>query len=229
MLETLKEDVLAANLELPKHGLVTLTWGNVSGHDSSTGIIAIKASGVPYDSLTKDDIVLVGEDGEVVEGDRRPSTDTPTHLALYRGLPGVGGVVHTHSTWATAWAQARRPIPLLGTTHADFCAGPVPLSQPPGPEETWTDYEGATGAAILAVLGGRNWAEVPAVLVAGHGPFCWGGDPRASVEAAITLEEVARMAWATLVLAPEAPTLEEHLAERHFSRKHGPGAYYGQG
>jgi L-ribulose-5-phosphate 4-epimerase len=228
VLEELKAAVLAANLELPRHGLVALTWGNVSGRDAASGLVAIKASGVPYESMTEDDIVLVDEGGTVVEGSRRPSTDTPTHLALYRGLPEVGGVVHTHSTWATAWAQARRPVPLLGTTHADFCSGPVPLSGPPGPQEASSRYEAATGDAILAAVAGRDPAEVPAVLVAGHGPFCWGPDAGAAVEAAVTLEEVAKMAWLTLVLAPGAAPLEGYLAEKHFSRKHGPGAYYGQ-
>jgi len=228
VLEELKEAVLAANQELPKRGLVTLSWGNVSGRDASTGLIAIKGSGVPYESMSIDDIVLVAEDGSTVEGRRRPSTDTPTHIALYKGLAGTGGVVHTHSRWAASWAQARRPIPLLGTTHADFCVGPVPVTAPLGPEETWSDYEGGTGAAIIRALAGRKPSEVPAVLVSGHGPFCWGGNAAAAVEAAVTLEAVAEMAWLTVALAPGGELLEEHIAERHFSRKHGPGAYYGQ-
>jgi L-ribulose-5-phosphate 4-epimerase len=228
VLEELKAAVLAANLQLPERGLVSLTWGNVSGRDRLSGLVAIKASGVPYETMTEDDIVLVDGKGDVVEGTRRPSTDTPTHLALYRGLPGVGGIVHTHSTWATAWAQARRPVPLLGTTHADFCPGPVPLSDPPGPEAASAGYEEATGDAIVSALAGRDPGEVPAVLVAGHGPFCWGASPSGAVEAAVTLEEVAKMAWLTLVLAPGTPPLEAYLAEKHFSRKHGQGAYYGQ-
>lgn len=220
--------MLEANLSLPAHGLVTLTWGNVSGIDREHGLVAIKPSGVPYDAMTARDIVVVDLDGNQVEGQRRPSTDTPTHLVLYRALPTIGAIVHTHSTWATAWAQAEREIPILGTTHADLCPGPIPLTRALTDEEIADDYEGATGTLLVEALGDRDADEVPVALVRGHGPFCWAADPAAAVEAAITLEEVAHLALLTIALEPDVAPLASALREKHFARKHGPRAYYGQ-
>ena len=202
MLEDLKHAVLEANLELPRAGLVALTWGNVSGLDPATGLVVIKPSGVPYPTMKADDMVVVNPDGQVVEGDYRPSTDTPTHLVLYQRLAGIGGVVHTHSTWATAWAQADRAIPVMGTTHADLSHMEIPVTVPLTPDEVQGDYEIATGHAVVAAVAGRPAAEVPAVLVSGHGTFCWGSGPETAVEAAIALEAVAKMAWLTVALAP---------------------------
>ena len=202
MLEDLKHAVLEANLELPRAGLVALTWGNVSGRDPATGLVVIKPSGVPYPTMKADDMVVVNPDGQVVEGDYRPSTDTPTHLVLYQRLAGIGGVVHTHSTWATAWAQADRAIPVMGTTHADLSHMEIPVTVPLTPDEVQGDYEIATGHAVVAAVAGRPAAEVPAVLVSGHGTFCWGSGPEKAVEAAIALEAVAKMAWLTVALAP---------------------------
>lgn len=224
----LRRAVLAANLALPASGLVTLTWGNVSGIDRDRGLVAIKPSGVPYDGMTDADLVVLDLDGKQVEGERRPSTDTPTHLALYRAFESIGGIAHTHSTWATAWAQAEREIPILGTTHADLCADPIPLTRALTDEEVATDYEGATGQVIVEALAGRDPAEIPAALVRGHGPFCWAADPAAAVETAITLEEVAHLAQLTIALDPGAGPLPPAVREKHFERKHGPRAYYGQ-
>jgi L-ribulose-5-phosphate 4-epimerase len=229
VLDDLKVSVLEANLELPKAGLVTLTWGNVSGRDRDSGLVVIKPSGVPYHIMAVDDMVVVDPDGKVVEGSRRPSTDTPTHTALYKGLDDVGGVVHVHSTWATAWAQADRAIPIMGTTHADLSPDEIPVTVPLTAEQVAEGYEAVTGSAILAAVGGRSPRAVPAVLVSGHGPFCWGASPAEAVEVAVTLETVAKMAWLTLGLQPSVRPLREHIVERHFSRKHGPAAYYGQG
>ena len=226
--ERLIGDVLAGNRALPEHGLVTLTWGNVSGIDRDEGLIAIKASGVSYTDLTAADIVVLDLDGNVVSGERRPSTDTPTHLVLYRAFEEIGGIVHTHSTWATAWAQAQREIPVLGTTHADLSAYPVPVARPLSAEEIDAGYEAATGAALAEAVGGRSALEVPCVLARGHAPFCWGATVAHALDAAVTLEEVARMALLTLELDPDAPPLADAVRDKHFERKHGPGAYYGQ-
>jgi L-ribulose-5-phosphate 4-epimerase len=228
MLETLRQQVLEANLSLPARGLVTLTWGNVSGIDRERGLVAIKPSGVPYDSMTVKDIVVIDLDGNQVEGAGRRSTDTPTHLVLYRAFEGIGGIVHTHSTWASAWAQAEREVPILGTTHADLCPGPIPLTRALTDEEIEEDYEGATGRVLLEAVGERDADEVPAALVRGHGPFCWAEDPAAAVEKAVTLEEVARLALLTTVLHPGIAPLASAIRDRHFTRKHGPQAYYGQ-
>ena len=226
--ETLREEVLAANLELPAHGLVTLTWGNVSAIDRERGLVAIKPSGVSYEQMSADDIVVVDLDGQVVASERRPSTDTATHLALYRAFDAIGGVVHTHSTWATAWAQAGREIPLLGTTHADLSAHPVPVTRQLAAEEVDQGYEEATGRVLIEAVGSRGPEQVPCVLARGHAPFCWGTSAHKAVEHAVTVEEVARIALLTTLIDAAAPVLAEHVRDKHFERKHGPGAYYGQ-
>jgi L-ribulose-5-phosphate 4-epimerase len=226
--EGLREEVLEANLALVQHGLVTLTWGNASGIDRGSGLVAIKPSGVAYAGMTAGDIVVVDLAGNVVEGERHPSTDLPTHLLLYRTFPEIGGVVHTHSTWATAWAQAGREIPILGTTHADLCPGPVPVARHLTDDEVAGAYEENTGVVLVEAIRARGIDEVPCVLVPGHGPFTWGADAAQAVERAVTLEQVARMALLTLVVQPEAPNLAAAVVERHYTRKHGPGAYYGQ-
>lgn len=228
MLDQLREEVLAANRALPEHQLVKLTWGNVSGVDRESGIMAIKASGVSYREMTTDDVVLVSlETGEVVSGDRRPSTDTPTHLVLYREFESVGGVVHTHSTWATAWAQANREIPLLGTTHADLTAEPIPLARALTPDEVADGYEAATGKILIEAIEGRP-DERPCALVPGHGVFCWGASPHRAVENAVTVEEVARLAFLSTVLDPGVGPLDDVIRDKHHERKHGPHSYYGQ-
>jgi L-ribulose-5-phosphate 4-epimerase len=224
----LRSEVLAANLALPAHGLVKLTWGNASGVDRDRGLMAIKASGVDYEHMSTDDVVLVDlESGGLVDGDRTPSTDTPTHRALYNAFGGIGGIVHTHSTWATAWAQAEREIPLLGTTHADFMAQSVPLTRQLTAEEVESDYEGETGTVIIEAIGERA-DEIPAVLVRGHASFCWGASPAKAVQTAVTLEEVARLALLTRLINPDGGELAEVLRDKHYQRKHGPNAYYGQ-
>lgn len=228
MLDDLRTQVCAANLALVEHGLVTLTWGNVSGIDRDLGIFAIKPSGVSYDGMSPDDMVLVDLDGKVVEGALRPSSDTPTHLALYRAFDDIGGVTHTHSTHATALCQARRALPCLGTTHADHFAGTVPLTRQLTPEEVSEDYEGSTGAVIIEGFADLKPLEIPAVLVAGHGPFTWGTDARAAVDNAVALDACARMALLSGLLEGAPPELEAHLLRQHHERKHGPNAYYGQ-
>lgn len=227
-LQSLREDVLAANLALPANGLVKLTWGNVSGVDREREVMAIKASGVEYERMTARDVVLVElTTGEMVDGERRPSTDTPTHRALYTAFESIGGIVHTHSTWATAWAQAEQEIPLLGTTHADLMADPVPLTRALTPAEVRRDYEGETGTVLIELIGDRV-DEIPGALVRGHGPFCWAATPAAAVERAVTLEEVARLALLTRLVNPHAGPLDDVLRDKHHERKHGPNAYYGQ-
>ncbi len=224
----LRERALEANLALPAHGLVTLTWGNASVIDRDTGLVAIKPSGVRYERLGLDDLVVCDLGGDVVEGSRRPSTDTPTHLALYRAFEHVGAVVHTHSTWATVWAQAQRPIPLLGTTHADLSPHPIPLTRPLTEAEIEAGYEAATGAVLIEAVGEHGPTEAPCALVRGHAPFCWGETAAAAVENAVTLEEVARMALFTTMLDAGCPPLAEPVRAKHYARKHGPNAYYGQ-
>jgi L-ribulose-5-phosphate 4-epimerase len=227
-LEELVAEVLDANRSLPDYGLVTLTWGNVSGIDRSQGLVAIKASGVAYSEMTADDIVIINLDGEIVAGGRRPSTDTPTHLALYRAFPEIGGVAHTHSPWATSWAQAQREIPLLGTTHADLSPHPIPLARPLGAGEVASGYEQATGTALIEAIQRAGPVEIPCVLARSHGPFCWGRSPGQAVENAVTLEDVARLALLTILVDPEAAAVSEFVRDKHFQRKHGPDAYYGQ-
>lgn len=230
-LPELREKVLLANRALAASGLVTLSFGNASGVDRDAGVVVIKPSGVGYDALRAEDLVVVSlHDGRVVEGELRPSSDTPTHLVLYRSFGDVGGVVHTHSIAATAWAQAKRPIPPFGTTHADHFRGPVPVTRELTRAEVAGDYEAETGAVIVETIEGSGLAaaEMPAVLVASHGAFTWGRDPQDAVVNAIALEAVAAMAAQTRGLDPHAAPMAEYLLERHFRRKHGPSAYYGQ-
>lgn len=225
----LRHAVLAANLALPAHGLVTLTWGNASQVDRDRGVIGIKPSGISYAEMTAADIVILDLAGELVEGERGPSTDTPTHLALYRRFAEIGGIVHTHSTWATVWAQAQREIPVYGTTHADLCAAPIPLTRALSEQEVREAYELATGQVLIETIAELGPAQLPAALVRGHAPFTWGPSAAKAVENAVTLEQVARMAFLTAMLEPSAPPLDAVVRDKHFERKHGPGAYYGQG
>ncbi len=231
MLEALKEQVLEANLELPKLGLVDFTWGNVSGKDPETGAIVIKPSGVPYETMKAADMVVVDGEGKVIDGKLKPSSDLPTHIELYRHFPAIGGVVHTHSTWATVWAQACRGIPALGTTHADYFFGEIPCTKILSQAQTGGQYEVETGLAIIERFreGKIDPASMAAVLVANHGPFTWGKDANDAVHNAAVLELVARMAMLSMQIDKGLSPMPQHLLEKHFFRKHGPGAYYGQG
>jgi len=228
MLDELKRRVCEANLELQRSGLVILTWGNVSGRDPETGLVAIKPSGVSYAEMRPEQMVVVDLAGKVVEGELRPSSDTPTHLALYRAFEGIGGVAHTHSTHATAWAQARRSLPCYGTTHADSFRGEVPVTEALTAEALSGDYELETGRAIVRAFEGRDPHEMPAVLVASHGPFTWGSTVEKAVENSIVLEQVALMAGLSEGLAPGLGPIGQGLLDKHFLRKHGKDAYYGQ-
>lgn len=228
MYADLKQQVLEANLALVKHGLVVMTWGNASAIDRKQGVVAIKPSGVAYDGMSAADIVVVDLDGRVREGRWKPSSDLPTHLALYLAWPEIGGVVHTHSTHATVFAQASRSIPCLGTTHADHFHGPVPVTRVLTEREVNEDYEANTGEVIVERFAGTEPLHVPAALVATHGPFTWGASVRAAVDNAVALEQVARMALGTFQLASSARAIPAHILAKHFGRKHGPGAYYGQ-
>jgi len=230
MLENLKKEVFEANLELPKLGLVDFTWGNVSGKDPETGAIVIKPSGVPYETMKAEDMVVVDAEGRVIDGKLRPSSDLPTHLELYRHFPSIGGIVHTHSSWATVWAQACRGIPALGTTHADYFYGEIPCTRILTEQQTAGRYEADTGLAIVERFreGKIDPKNMPVVLVANHGPFAWGSNAHDAVHNAAVLELVARMAMLSLQIDPKLPPMPQHLLDKHFFRKHGPGAYYGQ-
>ena len=230
MLEDLKQRVYEANMLLPKYGLVTFTWGNVSAIDRASGLVVIKPSGVDYDKMTPDDMVVVDLDGKVVEGALRPSSDTPTHVEIYRAWPEIGGVVHTHSSYATSWAQAGRDIPCYGTTHADYYYGPIPCLRCLTKEEIDEAYETNTGRLIVNEFARlkKDPAAVPAVLCRNHGPFAWGKDEVEAVHSAVVLEEVAKMAYRTELINPRVVPAPQDLQDKHYYRKHGANAYYGQ-
>lgn len=228
MLENLKEQVLEANLELDRRGLIIYTWGNVSGIDREQGLVVIKPSGVAYEELRVDSMVVLTLDGKVVEGELRPSSDTPTHLSLYRSFPKIGGVVHTHSPHATSWAQANRDIPCLGTTHADYFYGFIPCARSLNNDEVEHDYEKNTAQVIIERFQTLDYQQLPGVLVAGHGPFTWGKDALEAVHNSVVLEEIAKMAFSTIQLNSAIGPLPQYLMDKHFLRKHGPKAYYGQ-
>lgn len=228
MLEQLKLDVLSANLELPARSLVTYTWGNVSGIDRERGLVVIKPSGVPYEELRAEHMVVLDMEGNRVEGDLQPSSDALTHLVLYRSFKNIGGVVHTHSNWATIWSQAERSIPTLGTTHADYFYGEIPCTRNLTEEEIKADYEVHTGTVIAETFKDRDPERTPGVLVSGHGPFTWGKDAKEAVHNAVVLETVAMIAFNSLTLSPGLNPINRALQDRHFFRKHGEQAYYGQ-
>jgi L-ribulose-5-phosphate 4-epimerase len=229
MLEQLKEQVFQANLLLPKHGLITFTWGNVSGIDREKGLVVIKPSGVSYDVMKADDMVVVGlETGKTVAGSLKPSSDTPTHIELYKAFSNIGGIVHTHSRWATTFAQAGRGIMALGTTHGDYFYGEIPCTRKMTKAEIEGEYEKETGLVIKETFQGRDPDAMPAVLVYSHGPFTWGSDPMDAVHNAVVLEEVALMNIHTLMLEPDISPMQQELLDKHYLRKHGANAYYGQ-
>ncbi len=228
MLEELKELVCAANLLLPKYELVTFTWGNVSGIDRKSGLMVIKPSGVSYSGMRPEDMVVTDLEGKVVEGKWKPSSDTATHIELYKAFPDCGGVVHTHSRWATTFAQAGRGIPAMGTTHADYFYGEIPCTRPMTEEEIRGEYEKETGKVIVETFAGLDPAAVPGVLVCSHGPFAWGTDPMNAVHNAVVMEEIAFMDWHAMVLDPSRGPMQQALLDRHYLRKHGKNAYYGQ-
>jgi len=227
-LDSLRDDVFEANQELVRRGLVIFTFGNASGFDRGSGKVVIKPSGVPYDVLTPKDLVVTDLDGRVIEGNLRPSSDLPTHIALYKSFEGVNGVVHTHSRYATAWAQAQKDIPCLGTTHADYFQGPIPVTPPMTPSEIESDYEWNTGLVIIRHLADKDPLKTTAVLVSGHAPFCWGTSPTEAAHTAVIVEEIAHMAYLTVTINADIDAISQSLRDKHFLRKHGPKAYYGQ-
>lgn len=230
MLEELKQAVFEANLLLPKYDLVTFTWGNVSGVDREKGLMVIKPSGVEYDTMRPEDMVVVSlKTGEKVEGDLNPSSDTDTHVVLYNAFPDIGGIVHTHSRWATTFAQAGQGIEALGTTHGDYFYGEIPCTRKMTPEEIGGKYELETGNVIVETFRDKSANDIPAVLVHSHGPFCWGTSPKNAVHNAVVLEELAFMAWHAKMLNPTLPPMQQELLDKHYLRKHGANAYYGQG
>lgn len=229
MLEQLKKEVFEANMLLPKYGLITFTWGNVSGVDREKGLMVIKPSGVEYDTMTAEDMVVVDlKTGKKVEGDLNPSSDTDTHVALYNAFPDIKGVVHTHSRWATTFAQAGMGIPALGTTHGDYFYGEIPCTRKMTPEEIGGKYELETGNVIIETFNDKQPNDIPAVLVHSHGPFTWGTDPHNAVHNAVVLEELAFMAWHNIMMNPQIKPMQQELLDKHYLRKHGANAYYGQ-